>query len=81
MSNETSIKKQPNKIYKLDCNTYLDEIDEKIIDCIILDPPYFNVVNEKWDKLWKSLDKTNSIHFWGELPFAGNYIWNFDIFI
>lgn len=32
-------------------------------------------------KLWKSLDKTNSIHFWGELPFAGNYIWNFDIFI
>ena len=57
MSNETSIKKQPNKIYKLDCNTYLDEIDEKIIDCIILDPPYFNVVNEKWDKLWKSLEE------------------------
>jgi glycosyltransferase involved in cell wall biosynthesis len=32
-------------------------------------------------KLRESLDKTNSIHFWGELPFAGNYIWNFDIFI
>jgi glycosyltransferase involved in cell wall biosynthesis len=32
-------------------------------------------------KLQESLNKTNSIHFWGELPFAGNYIWNFDVFI
>lgn len=32
-------------------------------------------------KLTDSLDVRNSIHFWGELPFAGNYIWNFDIFI
>ena len=32
-------------------------------------------------KLTDSLDGRNSIHFWGELPFAGNYIWNFDIFI
>ena len=46
----------PNKIYNLDCNDYLKQIDEKIIDTIILDPPYFNVVNEKWDKQWKSLE-------------------------
>jgi DNA modification methylase len=47
-----------NKIYNDDCIDYLNKLSkqEKQIDCIILDPPYFNVVNEKWDKQWKSLD-------------------------
>ena len=46
-----------NNIFNLDCSKYLDELSkqEKQIDTIILDPPYFNVVNEKWDKQWKSI--------------------------
>lgn len=45
---------QPNKIYNMDCLSYLDKLceQEKQIDTIILNPPYFNVVNEKWDRQW-----------------------------
>ena len=45
-----------NIIYNKNCIEYLDLLDDKLIDTIILDPPYFKVVNEKWDKQWKSLD-------------------------
>lgn len=47
-----------NNICNMDCLLYLDELSkqEKQIDTIILDPPYFNVVNEKWDKQWKSIE-------------------------
>jgi DNA modification methylase len=50
---KSKIKK--NKIYNMDCIDYLKKLKSEIIDTIILDPPYFNVVNEKWDKQWKSL--------------------------
>ena len=33
------------------------KIKRKEIDCIILDPPYYNVVNEKWDKQWKTMEE------------------------
>jgi DNA modification methylase len=48
---------EKNKIYNLDCIEYLEKINEKEIDCIILDPPYYNVVNEKWDKQWKTMEE------------------------
>lgn len=48
---------EKNKIYNLDCIEYLENIKEKEIDCIILDPPYYNVVNEKWDKQWKTMEE------------------------
>jgi len=54
LSNQTP---KPNTIYNQDCVEYLKRLPDKIIDCVILDPPYFNVVNEKWDKQWKSLDE------------------------
>ena len=47
---------EKNKIYNKDCLKYLDRLKPKSIDCVVLDPPYFNVVNEKWDKQWKSLE-------------------------
>lgn len=50
---------EKNKVYNLDCIKYLESIRERCIDCIILDPPYFNVVNEEWDKQWKSLEEYN----------------------
>ena len=46
----------PNSIYQEDCITYLKKLDDKTMDCIVLDPPYFNEVNETWDKQWKSLE-------------------------
>ena len=48
-----------NKIFNMDCLKYLEELSnqEKQIDTIILDPPYFNVVNEKWDTQWKSIEE------------------------
>ena len=54
-----SVSTYKNKIYNIDCLIYLKELckEEKQIDTIILDPPYFNVVNEKWDKQWKSIDE------------------------
>ena len=45
-----------NKIVQSDCLEYLDKLDERTADCVILDPPYFKVVNEKWDKQWKSIE-------------------------
>lgn len=48
---------EKNKIYNLDCIEYLKNIKEKEIDCIILDPPYYNVVNEKWDKQWITMEE------------------------
>ncbi len=48
-----------NNVYNMDCLEYLKELSktEKQIDAIILDPPYFNVVNEKWDTQWKNIDE------------------------
>ena len=52
----TPIEIECNKIYNMDCNEYLNSVENSTIDCIILDPPYYNVVNEKWDKQWKCMD-------------------------
>ena len=49
---------QKNKVYKQDCIEYLDSLSKqgKVIDTIILDPPYYKVVNEKWDKQWNNMN-------------------------
>jgi len=46
-----------NKIYNEDCLQYLKKLNSKVVDTIVLDPPYYQVVNEEWDKCWKSLDE------------------------
>lgn len=43
-----------NKIYNEDCNSGIDKIDDEAIDLVIADPPYFKVINEKWDYKWKT---------------------------
>ena len=47
-----------NSIHNQNCLEYLDKLYNSEIktDCIIFDPPYCNVVNETWDKQWKSLE-------------------------
>jgi DNA modification methylase len=48
---------EPNKIYNEDCISYLNKLNDKSIDNVILDPPYYKVVNEKWDNQWKDLSE------------------------
>ena len=44
-----------NKIYNKDCVIGMKEkISDESIDLIIADPPYFKVVGEKWDYIWRT---------------------------
>lgn len=43
-----------NKIFNVDCVDGMKEIPDESIDLIVADPPYFKVINEKWDYAWKS---------------------------
>ena len=53
-SSNTIIEK--NKIYNMDCSEYLSKLEDKIIDTIILDPPYYMVVKESWDNKWNNFE-------------------------
>ena len=46
---------EQNKIYNMDCLEYLKKLQDRIIDTVILDPPYYMVVKEDWDNKWKTL--------------------------
>lgn len=41
-----------NNIYKIDAIEGMKQIEEESIDLIIADPPYFKVINQKWDYIW-----------------------------
>ncbi len=41
-------------IYNSDVSSFLNEEKDCSIDLAILDPPYWRVVNEKWDRQWKT---------------------------
>lgn len=44
-----------NIIYNIDCVAGMNQmIDDESIDLIIADPPYFKVIGEKWDYLWRT---------------------------
>ena len=44
-----------NKIYNEDCVIGMKEkISDESIDLIIADPPYFKVIGEKWDYIWRT---------------------------
>lgn len=45
-----------NKIIHGDCIDILKNIPDKSIDLIILDPPYWKVVQQKWDYQWRTED-------------------------
>lgn len=46
-----------NNFYNEDILTFLSKIKNTSIDTFILDPPYMNVVKEKWDNQWKNIDE------------------------
>lgn len=45
-------------IYKNeDCLTFLKSLKDRSVDLICTDPPYYRVVNDKWDNQWFTSDK------------------------
>ena len=54
--NKTWQVKYLNKIVHGDCIELLKDIPPGTIDLIIADPPYFKVIGQKWDYVWRTLD-------------------------
>lgn len=46
-----------NQILPGDCIEELKRIPDRSIDLVILDPPYWKVVNERWDFEWRTKDE------------------------
>jgi site-specific DNA-methyltransferase (adenine-specific) len=44
-----------NNLFCDDCLNFLPKLPSESIDLILIDPPYFNFVNEEWDKSYKDL--------------------------
>ena len=40
-----------------DCLEFLSSLDDDVIDLICTDPPYYRVVNDKWDNQWFTIDE------------------------
>lgn len=45
-----------NHIANKDASDYLDTIPDTFVNTFVLDPPYYRVVDEEWDKQWKTFD-------------------------
>ena len=43
-----------NKIYNMDCIEYMKSMPNESVDLIIADPPYFQILKNDWDNMWKS---------------------------
>jgi len=44
------------ELVNADCNNYLDTLPKKCGDLFIIDPPYYKVVQQEWDRQWETLD-------------------------
>lgn len=42
------------KLFQGDCLKILPKIETEIVDCVIIDPPYFRIVKDDWDNQWKT---------------------------
>ena len=43
-------------IKKIDALELLQSLDDKSVDLILTDPPYYKLLKEKWDNQWKTKD-------------------------
>jgi site-specific DNA-methyltransferase (adenine-specific) len=43
-------------LHKGDCLPWLKSLESASVDCVFVDLPYFDIVNEEWDKQWKTRD-------------------------
>jgi len=46
-----------NKVYNMDCSDGMKLLDDNSVDLIIADPPANNIVQDDWDKQWKTEDE------------------------
>ena len=37
-----------------DCLKYLETLDSNSVDLVLVDPPYFEIVNNDWDNQWEN---------------------------
>ena len=44
----------------MDVLDYLKTIPDRSMDLIVLDPPYYKVTKNKWDRQWKTMDEYNA---------------------
>lgn len=44
------------KLIQGDCLEILPTIETGIVDCVLIDPPYFGIVKDDWDNQWKTRD-------------------------
>lgn len=44
-------------IYNLDCLEFLSGLKSESADLIIVDPPYFKIMKDKWDNQWETEDE------------------------
>ena len=44
-----------NRVLNEDCATYMSRLPDASVDMLVLDPPYYQVVNEDWDNRWATL--------------------------
>ena len=45
-----------NVNYNADCIQVMKTLPSESVDLIIADPPYWKVVGEKWDYIWRTED-------------------------
>lgn len=51
---EENIKDKKEQVLLGDCIEELEKIEEKTVDLVIADPPYWKVIGEKWDYQWRT---------------------------
>ncbi len=42
------------RLENTDCLALLKQLPDKSVDLVLVDPPYFRIVADKWDRQWKS---------------------------
>ena len=40
-----------------DCLKYLRSLEDRSVDMMVIDPPYYDVVHERWDKQWATIEE------------------------
>ena len=43
------------ELKNMDCIEYMKTLPEKFIDCVLIDPPYYKIKEDQWDRQWDSL--------------------------
>jgi site-specific DNA-methyltransferase (adenine-specific) len=48
---------QTNSIYNNNINDFFKNVPDKFVDLFIIDPPYMQVVSDRWDNQWRTIEE------------------------